>query len=297
MIEGIVVKAVSGAYFVDTGDQTLECSARGVFRKNGESPLVGDRVEISVNGDRGVLERILPRRNSIVRPPVANIDRVFIVSSMCVPAPNTLLIDRELSMLEKKHIEPVLVFNKADGGDAYALSELYERAGYMTAVTSCLDKTGIDGLRALLVDGINVFTGNSGVGKSSLLNLLLPDVSLKTGEVSQKLGRGRHTTRTTELFVLDGKYIADTAGFSSFDLEAYGAVLKEELPSTFREFEKYAEGCRFADCSHTCEAGCAVLEAVKNGEISESRHKNYRIIYDSIKDIEKWELKKREPRR
>lgn len=293
MAEGRIIRATAGFYYADTGSAVVECKARGALRMGSESPMAGDIVIFTPNGDKGVLEKILPRKNALVRPPVANVDRVFIVSSMSLPAPNTLLIDRELAVCAEKGIEPIVVFNKSDDGDAERLKKIYGDAGYTAVVTSCKDGFGIEELKSYIADGVNVFTGNSGVGKSSLLNLILPDETLKTGEVSLKLGRGRHTTRTTELYKLDGKYIADTAGFSSFDLESCETVTVTELPYTFREFGEYADKCRFTDCSHTCEKGCAVIEAVKEGKIDAGRHRNYCIIYDSIKDIDKWKFKKK----
>lgn len=288
MITGIIIKATAGFYYVEIGDTVYECKARGAFRNEKISPLVGDRVDISLNGEKGVIEEIHPRKNSVVRPPVANIDRMFIVSSLGIPAPNTLLIDRSISICEKKGIEPIIVFNKNDCNSAEEYESVYKKAGFITAVTSCETKTGIEELKNLLVDGINVFMGNSGVGKSSLLNLIIPEQRLATAEISQKLGRGRHTTRTTELIKLGNKYIADTAGFSTFDIESYETVLKEDLPYTFREFKDFLGKCQFTSCSHTKEKGCAVIEAVNEGIIPKERHKNYCQIYDEIKNIKEW---------
>jgi len=291
-IVGILVRALSGFYYVSVQDEIIECKARGSFRNIGVTPLVGDRVIIEIIGNgKGVLNEILPRKNSSVRPPLANIDRMFIVSSLSIPAPNTLLIDRQISICEKKEIEPIIVFNKNDEGDANPYKEIYENAGFKTVVTSCETGEGIDILKEYFSKGINVFTGNSGVGKSSILNHLLPSADLATAEVSTKLGRGKHTTRTTELFKIGDVYLADTAGFSSFDIESCESVMKDELPETFREFRKYLGECRFTSCSHICEKGCAVLEAVNDGKISRERHKNYCTIYSEIKDIRDWNKK------
>ncbi len=291
MIKGIIIKATAGFYYVESGGTVYECKARGSFRKERISPLVGDNVNISLIGEKGVVEEIVQRKNSVVRPPIANIDRMFIISSLGIPEPNTLLIDRQIGICEKKGIEPVIVFNKTDCAEPEEYLSIYKKAGFITAVTSCENKTGIDELKSLLVEGINVFMGNSGVGKSSLLNLILPESNLATAEISQKLGRGRHTTRTTELFKLGNSYLADTAGFSTFDIESYETVLKEDLPYTFREFGDYLGSCKFTSCSHTTEKGCAVIDAVNKGIIPKERHKNYCTIYNEIKDIKEWNKK------
>lgn len=291
-MKGIIIKAISGFFYVSDREKVYECKARGSFRSKGMTPLAGDIVEFTPQGDKGVVEEICERKNCLVRPPVANVDRMFIVSAMQLPSPNTLLIDRQLSICEKKGIEPVVVFNKTDKADATELETIYSKAGFLTAVTSCKDNVGISELRELLCYGINLFTGNTGVGKSSLLNLLFPELSLKTGEVSEKLGRGRHTTRTAELFEVEKDvYIADTAGFSTFDIESYETVLKDELPYTFKEFCDYIGECKFTSCSHTTEKGCAVIAAVKEGKIHPERHKNYCTLYDEIKDLREWNIK------
>ena len=291
-MRGIIQKAISGFFYVKSGDAVYECKARGSFRAKGMTPLAGDNVEFSLQGEKGVVEEIVDRNNSLVRPPVANVTRMFIVSSMQMPSPNTLLIDRQLSICEKKGIEPVIVFNKTDMKTAEYYEDIYKKSGFITVITSCKDNVGIDKLKKLLCKGINLFTGNTGVGKSSLLNLLFPELELKTGEVSEKLGRGRHTTRTAELFEVEsGVYIADTAGFSTFDIESYETVLKDELPYTFKEFCDYIGECKFTSCSHTTEKGCAVIAAVNEGKIHPERHKNYCTLYDEIKDLREWNLK------
>lgn len=289
---GRLIKAIAGFYYVDIGDSVLECKARGAFRKDHCSPLVGDVVEITrQNGNKGVLEEIGPRSNRLVRPPMANVARMFLVSSTSIPAPNTLLIDRQIVLCERKGIEPILVFNKVDEAEADRLVKLYTKAGFLAFATSAQSGQGVDQIREALTDGINVFAGNSGVGKSSLLNLLLPEKNLATGEVSEKLGRGRHTTRAVELFKIGDAYVADTPGFSNFDLETCDTVYKEELADAFREFRPFLGTCRFTSCSHTCEKGCAVLSAVEHGEISSERHENYQTLYREIKDIKPWQAK------
>lgn len=291
-MRGIIQKAISGFFYVKSGDTVYECKARGSFRAKGMTPLAGDTVEFSLQGEKGVVEEILDRKNFLVRPPVANVTRMFIVSSMQMPSPNTLLIDRQLSICEKKGILPVIVFNKTDMKTAEYYEQIYKKSGFVTVVTSCKDNVGINELKALILEGINLFTGNTGVGKSSLLNQLFPELELKTGEVSEKLGRGRHTTRTAELFEVERDvYIADTAGFSTFDIESYETVLKDELPYTFKEFCDYIGECKFTSCSHTTEKGCAVIAAVKEGKIHLERHKNYCTLYDEIKDLREWNIK------
>ncbi len=211
---------------------------------------------------------------------------------MSDPAPNTLLLDKMIAAAEEKGIEPVVVVSKTDLHDGEDLRQIYTAAGIRLFAVSSVTGEGVDGVRALLKGKISAFTGNSGVGKSSLLNRICPELKLKTGEISRKLGRGRHTTRQVELLKLDGDtYVADTPGFSSIDVER-GAILNwENLPFDFREFRPYLNQCRFASCSHTCEKGCAVIQAVRDGKIHSSRYENYAAIYEEIKKIKDWQLK------
>lgn len=289
--EGLIIKSNSGFYYVKCGEDIVECHARGIFRKEHQSPLVGDRVLISCEGETGTIDEILPRKNSLVRPPVANIDFLAIVVSTTQPVPNLLVIDKLIVTAEQKGIEPVVVISKGDlcgGGD---LCAIYKKAGINSFAASGVTGEGIDELKKLISGHIGAFTGNSGVGKSSLLNRLDPSLTLGTGEISHKLGRGRHTTRLVELFCACSGYIADTPGFSSIDTGKVDPILKENLQFVFREFEPYIGRCRFTGCSHTKESGCAVLEAVQNGEIAASRHKSYCAMYEEAKDIKEWELK------
>ena len=292
---GIITKALSGFYYVACDGEILECKARGSFRKSGVSPLVGDRVEFERTGDKsGIIDKILPRKNSVSRPPVANIDKLFIVSSYSSPAPNTFLIDKITVIAKYNNITPVIVFNKSDMGDFSSWKELYEKAGFNTYVISAQDGEGMDSLKAELKDSISAFTGNSGVGKSSILNCIFGEGRIATGEVSEKLGRGRHTTRHTELYELPfGGFVADTPGFSSLDIDTMDYELKEKLPEPFGEFEDFIDSCRFSSCTHTKENGCAVTEAVKKGEITESRHKSYVQLFEELKDLKPWEAKRR----
>lgn len=292
---GLITKAISGFYYVNLDDNTYECKARGSFRKSGETPLVGDTVDFSCDSNgKGIIEAILPRKNALVRPAVANIDKLFIVSSYVTPQPNLLIIDRLTALCEFYSIEPVIVFNKCDLGDFTEYKCIYERSGYTTIVVSAVTGEGTDLLKKELSGCVSAFTGNSGVGKSSLLNYLFSDLSLQTGEVSDKLGRGRHTTRHTELFKHEfGGYVADTPGFSSFDTHYQSIEFKESLIDCFPDFAEYTDTCKFADCAHIGESGCGVSEAVKNGKIQLSRHKSYVAIYDELKNLKEWETPKK----
>jgi len=292
-MNGIIIKAISGFYYVETGNQIYECKARGIFRKDGISPLVGDKVEISVTEKTGMIEKIEPRKNHLLRPPIANLDKLFIVSAFSTPAPNPLIIDRLISIAEHKGIEPVIVFNKSDLGSFVELQTVYENAGFKTFVVSCENGEGFNDMLSCFDGCISAFTGNSGVGKSSILNYLIPSLVIETGEVSLRLGRGRHTTRQVELYHVSNGYIADTPGFSSIDFERCEVIMKDELSDTFREFRPFLGECQFTSCSHTTEKGCAVLKAVKNGKISNSRHNSFCAIYNEIKGLKSWELSKK----
>ena len=289
---GIIIKALSGFYYIDNGSAVYECRARGNFRKSGISPLVGDKAEFELSGGSGVVTAVLPRKNFLSRPPVANIDRLFIVSSFENPAPNEYIIDRLTAIAVYHGIEPIIVFNKCDAGDFSCWESIYRAAGFRVFTVSAETGEGIDALKSEFSNGISVLTGNSGVGKSSLLNALDPRFSVQVGEVSQALGRGRHTTRHVELYTLSGgAEIIDTPGFSSFDTDELGFALKERLPETFLDFAPYLDGCRFVGCSHTKEKGCAVLEAVRAGKLSASRHASYLRLYNELKDLREWSSK------
>lgn len=292
-LNGLIVKGIGGFYYVEAADQIYTCKARGVFRKKGMTPFVGDRVEISVNPDgTGLIESILPRKNFLTRPPVANIDQVIVVTSVCDPSPNLLLIDKAVAAAEDKEIEPIVVVSKMDLQDGEWLREIYEKAGIRFFTVSSVTGEGVAEVRALLKGKITAFTGNSGVGKSSLLNGIDETYALQTGEISQKLGRGRHTTRQVELLKLaGGGYVADTPGFSSINMEMCDLIRKENLQFSFREFAPYINACKFPSCSHTCEKGCAVLEAVREGIIHPSRHESYVAMYNEVKDLKEWEMK------
>lgn len=290
--EGLIRKGVGGFYTVEADGQLFTCTARGKFRKEGVSPCAGDRVRISESGGEGAVEEILPRRNHLTRPPLANLDRLFVVSSVREPFPDSVMLDKTIAAAELHSIQPVVVFTKTDLEDASALKAVYDLAGIPCFVVSSSQGKGVEEVRALLTGKVSAFTGNSGVGKSTLLNALFPELDLRTGEISQKLGRGRHTTREVELYKLgEDTYVADTPGFSTFDLTRYQLTDREQLARGFREFLPYLGECQFTSCSHTKEKGCAILKAVKEGKIASSRHESYQVMVDEVKDWRQWQQK------
>ncbi|MCD7722573.1 MAG: ribosome small subunit-dependent GTPase A [Clostridiales bacterium] len=295
MLKGKIIKGIGGFYYVEAAGNIYECKARGNFRQQKTTPLAGDNVLFSTFGENNNrIEKIETRKNYLLRPSVANVDLMFIVSSTVCPSVNTYLIDRMIAIAEHKGIESVVVFTKADLDSSYAeYCEIYEKAGYKTIICDNTRGTGANEAAALIKGKTCVLAGNTGVGKSSLLNAIDPSVNAQTGQTSKKLGRGRHTTRQSSLFAVAGGYVADTPGFSS--LENGEIIFKEDLPGCFREFRPLLGGCRFASCTHICEKGCAVCEAVKNGDISELRHKSYVQMYNEVKDTQQWKIKKQQP--
>lgn len=291
---GRIQKALSGFYYVDIGNTVFTCRARGKFRKEGISPLVGDEVEVrELGGGEGFIERILPRRNFFTRPAVANIDQLVIIASEAIPKTDPFLIDRVTAIAALKNCDVVILLNKCDLDPADKLFDLYTASGFPTLRVSAETGAGLEALKTLITGKVSAFTGNSGVGKSSLLNALDPSFSLKVGEISAALGRGRHTTRHVELYHLAcGGEVMDSPGFSSFETEELSLELKSRLPETFREFVPYLAGCRFAGCAHTKEKGCAVLEAVHRGDIQKSRHESYLRLYEELKPLKDWQEKK-----
>lgn len=292
MIEGRIIKALSGFYYVDTGDSTIECRARGRFRKEGISPLVGDLVSISIEGKKGMIEQISPRRNSFVRPAVANIDILVMIVSHVIPVTEPFLIDRVTAIAGDQNVPVLICVNKCDVDSTTYLDEIYSKAGYTVIKTSTVTGEGIEQLRDRIAGKVAAFTGNSGVGKSSILNALQPELQIKTGEVSEHLGRGRHTTRHVELFGLgNGTLVADTPGFSAFDTDQMEIVLKENLQYAFPDLAPYLGGCQFHDCAHLKEPGCRVTQALRDGDICPTRYDSYVKLYEKAKEIKLWEKK------
>ncbi len=289
---GIILKSTGGFYYVEAADVVYECKARGIFRKRNNSPKVGDKVKITVPDDGYCsIDEILPRKNTLKRPPLSNIDILVIVVSTVEPSPNYLVIDKMTAAAVDNDIEPVIVVSKSDLRSADELKAVYAKAGIKVFSYSSEIPGSACGIKEYLEKKVSAFTGNSGVGKSTLLNTLYPELELETGEISEKLGRGRHTTRTVELFKIDGGYVADTPGFSTVDLERYNIIDKDNIMFCFPEFKDDLTECQFTSCSHTCEKGCAIIKAVGDGVISKSRHQSYVSMYEEVKDIKQWQKK------
>lgn len=293
-VEGLLLKAVGGLYTAETESGVFECKARGIFRKQNISPCVGDRVILTdIRGNTAVVDKIFPRKNSIIRPPLANLDCMVFVISTCEPAPNLTLLDKFLAIAEYKGIKSIIALTKVDLQKNDSIMDIYKNSGAELIEIDYENAGSYMRLFDLLSGKVSAFTGNTGVGKSTLLNHISSDLKLKTGEISKKLGRGRHTTRSVELYRLNnGGYIADTPGFSTFETQKYDVIRKEELADCFPEFRDYNGKCRFPDCAHIKEKGCAVLEAVEKGQIAVSRHNSYAEMYEETKQINEWELKR-----
>lgn len=293
MAEGVIVKALSGFYYVQTDERLLECKARGRFRLDGTSPLVGDRVECSPDAHgKGRIDRVFERRNFFIRPAVANVDALVFVAANTNPVTDPFLIDRVSVIAESAGCELIVCINKTDVDPADELYGIFTAAGFTVVRTSVPDGTGIDALRREIAGKICAFTGNSGVGKSSIMNALSPGLNIKTAEVSEKLGRGKHTTRHVELFDIGGgTYAADTPGFASFDIEMMEIIPKEQLQFDFVEFAPYIGECRFNNCAHLKEPGCAVTQAVADGKIMPSRYRSYERLYALSAQHKSWENK------
>lgn len=289
--EGLILKGIGGFYYVETSDGVFECKAKGKFRKNGISPLAGDKVIITVREDKeNTIDEIQPRKNKLVRPPVANIDKLLIVVSVAKPYPNTQIIDKMTLLAEKNGIEPVIVLTKTDLAEFDEIYSIYKSTGYRVYTFSSVDNKGIDEIKAELKNSITAFTGNSGVGKSTLINALNGNDDIKTGEISEKLGRGRHTTRQAEIIKIADGLVIDTAGFSSIDFVDDNIMLSEDVQYYFREFDEYIGQCKFTGCAHLGEKGCKICEMVDKGIISKSRHNSYVSMYNELKDVKKWNL-------
>ena len=292
MSTGRIIRSLSGFYEVQTEEGLVTCRARGSLRRTGETPLTGDMVEISVEKGKGMVEKILPRRNQFVRPAVANVDALVVFAANVNPVTEPFLIDRVAAIAGDQEVEVILCVNKCDLDPAVDLVRIYRHAGFQVISASAETGAGVEELRGLIQGKLVAFTGNSGVGKSSILNRLCPELNLPVGEVSEKLGRGRHTTRHVELYHLgENTYVADTPGFSSFDTDQMDVMLKENLQYAFPDFGPYIGSCQFHDCSHRKEPGCAVTAALAAGEIEASRYDSYLKLYEKASQIKLWELK------
>jgi len=289
---GRILRSLSGFYDVQTPAGLITCRARGILRKEGNSPLTGDMVEITVEKGKGMVEKILPRRNWFVRPAVANVDALVIFAANVNPVTEPFLIDRVAAIAGDRDVKVYLCINKCDLDPAIDLERIYRNAGFSVILTSAETGEGVEKLRTLLKGKLTAFTGNSGVGKSSILNRLCPELALPTGEVSEKLGRGRHTTRHVELYRLEeDTYVADTPGFSSFDTDQMDVILKENLQYAFPDFGAFIGQCQFHDCSHRKEPGCAVTAALAAGQIEPTRYDSYLRLYEKASQIKLWEVK------
>lgn len=290
---GRIIRSLSGFYEVRTEEGTVNCRGRGSLRRNNESPVTGDMVEISVERGKGMVEKILPRHNQFIRPAVANVDALVVFAANTNPVTEPFLIDRVAAIAGDQEVEVILCVNKCDLDPAEDLLRIYKNAGFCCIAASAETGEGVEQLREKIRGKLVAFTGNSGVGKSSILNRLCPELKLPTGEVSEKLGRGRHTTRHVELYDLgEGTYVADTPGFSSFDTDQMDVILKENLQFAFPDFGEYIGCCQFRDCTHRKEPGCAVTAAVAAGEIEPTRYDSYLRLYEKADQINFWELKK-----
>lgn len=279
MQTGIITKGIGGFYYVLSDGEVFECKARGVFRKEKITPMVGDNVEIEAKGDKGSIVKILPRKNELLRPPVANVDTLVVVVAATSPEPNLMLIDKMLVYAEKCGITAVICINKTDLTQREDIRNIYESAGYRVICTSAEMGENLDELKELINGRITAFSGLSGVGKSSILNILT-DANMETGSLSTKIDRGKHTTRHVELISISDGFVFDTPGFSSLEIPE---ISLEELSTCFPEIEKYSHDCKFRGCSHTKDQGCAVKAAVENGEISPERYKSYCEMAEIIK--------------
>ena len=289
---GRILRSLSGFYDVQTPVGIISCRGRGHLRHGHNVPLTGDLVEISVEKGKGMVEKILPRKNRFVRPAVANVDALVVFAANVNPVTEPFLIDRVAAIAGDQEVPVVLCMNKCDLDPAVDLVRIYQNAGFTVIQTSAETGEGVEELRAAIRGKLVAFTGNSGVGKSSILNRLCPQLALATGEVSEKLGRGRHTTRHVELYDLgEDTFVADTPGFSSFDTDQMDVILKENLQYAFPDFGEYLGKCQFHDCTHRKEPGCCVRQAVEIGELETTRYDSYLRLYEKSEQIKTWEIK------
>ena len=289
-MQGIIIGNVSNTYKIETTEKIYVAYARGKFKNQDIKPLVGDRVEIEVTDEEkneAIIEEILPRKNEIKRPKIANIDQIVFIISTKNPKPDLLMLDKQLAYAEKIHVEPVIVVNKCDLKEIYeSIKELYSKVGYKVIVTSAKQNIGIDELKQILQNKISVFSGNSGVGKSSIINALFDKEKTQEGEISKKNKKGKNTTTDTKLYKLEeNTYIADTPGFSSFEISE---IESKELDKCFREFMPEIEKCEFVGCTHIKEENCGVKKAMQEGKISTERYERYCNMYDELKEKEKY---------
>lgn len=290
MSEKVILKSIGGFYYVKSGDEVIECKAKGKFRNLSLSPVAGDIVDTEFDGSTNVITKIYPRKNKFIRPPFANLDLLVLVISTVDPAPNYLVIDKMCAIAENKDVQVIMVITKTDMAEYENIRSVYAKAGFKVFYTGADDDGQLEEIRSEMQGKLCVFSGNSGVGKSTLLNKLFPHLSLETGITSKKLGRGKHTTRRVEIFETDGCMVADTPGFSSVELVDDNFISKDDLQYAFVEFAPYLGSCKFADCRHINEIGCAVKGAVDGGEIPQSRYESYKALYDRQKNIKEWEL-------
>ena len=292
-ITGRIIRSLSGFYDVQTQAGVITCRGRGILRKKGDAPLTGDMVEITAEHGKGMVEKILPRKNRFVRPAVANVDALVVFAANVNPVTEPFLIDRVAAIASDQEVPVYLCVNKCDLDPATDLVRIYTNAGFPVIRASAQTGEGVDQLRQLLRGKLTAFTGNTGVGKSSMLNALCPQLQLATGQVSEKLGRGRHTTRHVELFCLgEDTYVADTPGFSSFDTDQMDVLLKENLQYAFPDFAPHLGQCQFHDCSHRKEPGCQVRLATEDGRLEKSRYESYLRLYEKAEQVKLWELDK-----
>ena len=288
-MNGYILKGIGGFYYVRTPDGVVECKPRGLFRKQKITPVAGDEVTLEMENGAAVIAAIAPRKNVFVRPPVANLDVLFLVASTTQPTPSTLVLDKLSAIAVDKGVQPVIVCTKGDLSETAFLQQAY---AHSTLPVICVDYAtgaGLGELKTWISGRLCAFCGNSGVGKSTLLNALVPELAQQTGEISQKLGRGRHTTREVTIFEAFGGRIADTPGFASLEAGRAGFIPKENLEQVFPEFGPYLGKCQFTGCSHRSEKGCAVRAAVEAGELSPSRYASYCAMYDEVKDVKDWQ--------
>lgn len=290
-LNGIIIKSLSGFYYVEAAGVVYECRAKGLMRSIGVTPVTGDNVIIETNGDgKGTVSQVLERKSFMQRPPVANMEILFIVISTCEPEPNFFVANKLTAFAVNKGIEPVIVITKTDLAPADRIRAHYSKSMFRVLEASAASEESLKSVADTVKGKICAFTGNSGVGKSTLLNAVMPSLSLETGQISKKLGRGRHTTRAVELYSVCGGRIADTPGFSSLDYENGEIIMREDLPYCFPEFVPFLGKCRFSSCAHTVDKGCEVLRAVENGEITRERHESYIRMYEEVKDIREWNI-------